>query len=156
MSRRKNHDDLKKVYQISVVVGIAIIASLFVYAIVVLLLKSQSVTAGRLATIQDVRGLRYVFYALSVGIVIILRVLRGLLLRRQSSDTRQTLIGKLQRTSILSMALSEGPAIFGLLLFFLGGMERDFYILLFVSLVLVFMYFPRLKNWEEWLESGGI
>jgi len=152
----ENQVDLKKAHTISLVIGIGIIASLFIYVIVVLLLKSQTAPARRLIEIQDIRILRYILYALSVGTVIILRVLRGLLLRTSSSDTRQTLIRKLQRTSIITMAMSEGPALFGLVLFLLGGSDRDFYVLLFVSLVLIFMYFPRLKNWEAWLELHSI
>ncbi len=145
-----NQDDLRKAYHVSAVVGIAIIASLFIYLVIVFMLRPESLT---LATVQSTESLRYVFYGLSVVIVIVLRLLRGLLLRQQPSDARRVLIGKLQRTSILSMALSEGPAVFGLVLFFLGGMRRDFIILLFVSLVLVFMHFPRLRNWEGWLAS---
>lgn len=146
-----NQDTLKKAYHTSVIVGIAITASLFVYLIVFFMLRTPFLTAERLTAIQNTRNLRYLFYALSVGVVVFLRLLRGFLLKRQLSDTRQVLIAKLQRTSILSMALSEGPAIFGLVLFFLGGLERDFIILLFVSMILVFMYFPRYKNWEAWL-----
>ena len=152
----EHQDDLKKAYNISFVVGIGIISSLFICVIVVLLLKSQPASTMKLAEIQDFRMLRYVLYALSVGTVIILRILRGMLLRTSPSDTRQTLIPKLQRTSIITMAMSEGPAIFGLVLFLLVGSDRDFYILFFVSLVLIFMYFPRLKNWEAWLEVRSI
>ncbi len=148
----ENQDDLKRAYNISLFVGIGIIASLFIYVIVVFLLKSQPAPTWRLPEIQDIRMLRYIFYALSVGTVIILRILRGAFLRKSPSDTRRTLIGQLQRTAIITMAMSEGPALFGLVLFILGGSERDFYVLLFVSLVLVFMYFPRFKNWEDWIE----
>ena len=48
------------------------------------------------------------------------------------------------------------PAIIGLVLFFLGGLYKDFYVLLFVSLVLIFMYFPRLKNWEAYLADRPV
>lgn len=49
------------------------------------------------------------------------------------------------------MVLSEAPGILGLILFLLGGLNIDFYLLLFASLLLVFMYFPRRSGWEEWL-----
>jgi hypothetical protein len=55
--------------------------------------------------------------------------------------------------SMISAALCEVPVILGWVLFFLSGNVRDFYILLFISLVLFVLYFPRFSNWEEWIKA---
>jgi len=73
----ENQDDLKRAYRISLVVGIAILASLFIYAIVVFWFKSWFTPASGSTSIQNIGWLRYIFYALSVGMIILLRVLRG-------------------------------------------------------------------------------
>jgi hypothetical protein len=39
------------------------------------------------------------------------------------------------------------------MLFLVRGLNRDFYALIFVSLILIFMYFPRLASWNEWLKG---
>jgi hypothetical protein len=45
-------------------------------------------------------------------------------------------------------------AIMGLILFLLSGLRRDFYLLLVLSFIFVFLFFPRYSNWEEWVRSN--
>jgi len=144
--------DSRKAFKISAIVSAAMMASLLVYLIFVEFIKAKYDPFLGLVRIQDRLLLRYLFYALSVAVILILRILRGILLKISPKDTALDLIQKLQKTSILTTALCEGPALFGLTLFFLGGFSRDFYLLSFVSLVLLFMYFPRYKNWQDWLK----
>jgi len=61
-------------------------------------------------------------------------------------------LSRLFDLTVLTLCLAEIPALLGLILFLIAGYNRDFYILLFVSLFLLFMYLPRLKNWEDILE----
>jgi hypothetical protein len=51
------------------------------------------------------------------------------------------------------LVLGEIPAILGLGLFLALGNAVDFYILLFASLALTFIDFPRRAAWEEWLRG---
>jgi hypothetical protein len=51
------------------------------------------------------------------------------------------------------MVLAEVPAILGLVMFLIGGSAADFYKLLFASLVLAFIHFPRRSAWEESLKG---
>ncbi|MCK7583580.1 MAG: hypothetical protein MZV65_54010 [Chromatiales bacterium] len=51
------------------------------------------------------------------------------------------------------LVLGEVPAIVGLALFLVSGQALDFYKLLFVSLFLTFLNFPRAGAWEEWLKG---
>lgn len=149
-----NRNDLRRAYRLSAMVGIAMGGSLLIYALVVEIIKNHQAFFPGLVTFHGMRILRYIFYGFSIINVLILRIIRGMLLRKSPTDGHHTLIAKLQKTSILSTALCEGPALCGLILFFLGGMRRDFYFLLIVSLFLFFMYFPRIKNWQAWLEGN--
>ncbi|MHB8055036.1 MAG: hypothetical protein ACYDH3_07305 [Candidatus Aminicenantales bacterium] len=97
--------------------------------------------------------LRYAFYAAAVAFVLLVRWIHGRRMRRiESTDNPDFILNGLSRTSFLALILAEIPAILGLILFLLAGYNRDFYVLLFVSLVLDFMYFPRMKNWEDILQ----
>lgn len=149
----ETENDLKRAYKISAIVGMAIIGSFLIYVVFVEVIASQQVSLLDAMTAANMGMMRYIFYALSIVSVVILRIIRGAMLRKSPTDDRQALIGKLQKTSLLTTALCEGPAIFGLVLFLLGGGRRDFYFLLIVSFILLFMSFPRLKNWESWLEG---
>jgi len=97
---------------------------------------------------------RYLFYFLSAGTIVMIRLMRGLLLGKKRTEDISRAALKLLRTSIITSALSELPALFGFVLFILNGISRDFYILLFISLFLMFMFFPRYSQWKAWAEEG--
>lgn len=145
--------ELKKAHQISLVLHIAFMVTLIIYAFTVEILRRH---------LQDLQGfvedvnrswIRYLFYGLVIAHVFIIRFIRNIFSKRMTSDEERILIGQLSRVSIISSALCEVPAVLGVVLFFIIGTVRDFYVFLFVSLVLFVMYFPRYANWEEWIKT---
>jgi len=148
-------DELKKVFKNTVIVCAAIMAVLPVYILVVEIIKANQKPFLGFVDVHNAVTLRYLFYALAVIQVIIVRVLRGFLLRKPPSASAETLMSRLYKTSILTFALCEVPVIFGLVLFFMGGFYKDFYVLLFVSSFLMFMFFPRYNNWADWLKGNN-
>ena len=94
--------------------------------------------------------LRVLLYLIGAVEIIVIRILRGLVLRKSAHQSGRVLIQKLFRASIISATLSEVPALLGLVLFFLSGQTRDFYILVAVSFALLFIFFPRRQNWMDW------
>ena len=147
----ENRDELKRSYKTASMIGVTIIASLFVYLIVVEVLRMQLKPFRGFAPIPEMTTFRYIFYGLAVLEVLVIRLVQSLLLKHAPGDTVKITVQKLFRATILTVCLSEVPAILGLVLFLIGGLNKDFYALLAVSLVLVFMYFPRLANWEGWV-----
>jgi hypothetical protein len=144
-------NDLQKAYRMAVILASALIASLFIYVAIVEIMRSQQdVFTGYLeGEIKQV--LRYAFYGLAVLQVVIIRLIRGLLLRKTPQEKEVVLIPRILKASLFTQVLAEVPALFGLMLFFLCGMNVDFYVLTFVSLVLMFMFFPRFNNWKDWV-----
>lgn len=145
-------EELRRAHRTASVIGIAIIASLFVFLIIVEILRAKTGPFRGFASHPAMATIRYVFYGLAVIEVLATRLLQGILLRRAPGDDPRTTVLKLARTAVVTLSLSEVPALLGLVLFLLGGLNKDFYALLGVSLVLVFMYFPRLGSWEDWVE----
>jgi len=148
-------DDLKKVFKNTVIICAAIMAVLPVYVLVVEIIKASQKPFLGFVDVQNTVTLRYFFYALAVIQVIIIRILRGFLLRKPPSASAKTLMSRLYTTSILIFALCEVPVLFGLVLFFMSGFYKDFYVLLFVSSFLMFMFFPRYNHWEDWLKGSN-
>jgi hypothetical protein len=144
---------LRKAYRTSSLVGAAVIASLFLYAVVVEVGRAWLKPFLGFARVENALVLRYAFYAAAIVIVISSRILNSLILRKSRQADPKAVIRKLSLAAIVSMTLGEGPAVMGLALFLLGGFSRDFYMLLIVSLFLEFMYFPRLRNWEDYLKD---
>jgi hypothetical protein len=149
----KDLSGLRKAYRASSLVGAAIIVSLFLYAVLVEVGRAWLKPFLGFARVENALVLRYGFYAAAIVIVIFSRILNSLILRKSSQDAPVAIVRKLSLAAIVSMALGEGPAIMGLALFLLGGFSRDFYMLLIVSFFLEFMYFPRLRYWQDYLEN---
>jgi hypothetical protein len=145
--------ELKKKARVALYVAIAEIVSLAVYVAFEEVFRATHKAFVGLAPFSDVRTIRYVFYGLAVLQVIFLRLVRGLVLRKSASESPVSLIRKLFWASLITSALSEVPAILGLILFLLAGLNLDFYALTFVSLILIFMFFPRGAQWSDWIQE---
>jgi F0F1-type ATP synthase membrane subunit c/vacuolar-type H+-ATPase subunit K len=142
--------DLKRVYRTTIIINGALVASLFLYALMVELIRSQfKPFPGLLVSGLRHQTLRYLFFGAAVGAVVLVRLAGRTLLKVTPGEDHHHLISRLSRTAVITSALGELPAVLGFVLFLLTGFSRDFYLLLFVSLFLEFMYFPRLKVWQD-------
>ncbi len=146
-------DELRDHLRSVTLVAAAIIASLLLYLGLVEILRALNKPFHGFAVIANFRPLRYAVFGTAAADIILLRVLRSLLLRKRPGEDAKTALHRLQRAAIVTMVLGEIPGILGLGLFLLGGYNIDFYVLLFASLLLVFMYFPRRAAWEDWLRN---
>ena len=146
-------DDLKKTHNVAFVVNVAIIGTLILYAVVIEILRKQLAPFQGLAEITNVSFLRYILYGIAILTIFLIRVIRGMLLRKPSSEDFYLLRSRLLQTSLITAALCEIPAILGLILFLLTASLRDYYQLAGVSFILVFLHFPRYGNWEAWIKN---
>ena len=146
-----NQDELQRHLKTVALIAVSIIVSLLAYLGIAEFIRARFRPFHGFMPVADLRSLRYVIFGLAVVTIILVRLLRQVLLRKSPHDDDKTALHRLQRATLVTLVLSEVPGILGLVLFLLGGLNIDFYFLLFASLVLVFMYFPRRSGWEEWL-----
>lgn len=144
-------DELRRRIKNLTLVGITVVSSLLVYLGLAEFIRYHFRPFHGFVAIPDAQRLRYVVFALAVLSVILIRVLRPALLRKKAGEDLKMTLHRLDRAALLTLVLAEVPALLGLGLFLLRGFNVDFYILLFASLLLVFMYFPRRSSWQEWL-----
>ena len=149
---------LRRAFKSASMIGLGMIVSLAAYLAIVELVRARlSPFLGFLSGSMPPGTrpiLRYAFFGAAVLCVAIVRLVNSRMMRKAAaSGDPAAATGILFRTNAVVLCLSEIPAILGLVLFLLAGYNRDFYVLLFVSLVLFFMYFPRLKNWEDTLQN---
>jgi hypothetical protein len=142
--------DLKKSFRPALIVALAMLVSLAAYIVLALLLKASRPNHRPLLQPETANLVRLGFYGLSILQVIIIRVMRGLFFQKSPGLSAASLGRRLMLVSIITSVFSEVPALLGFILFLLAGLTRDLYVLVFVSLVLMFMFFPRLSYWEEW------
>ena len=146
-------DELRIHLKSVTLIATAIIASLVVYLGLVEVLRAVYRPFRGFATIANIQQLRYAVFGAAAAVIVLIRLLRPRLLRKAPREDAKTALHRLQRAAIMTMVLGEIPGILGLGLFLLSGYNIDFYALVFASLLLVFMYFPRRTAWEEWLRD---
>jgi hypothetical protein len=156
-------DEPRLAFRRTVFIVATIFATIVAYAVLVEVLRAalkpfhgfSQIPLGRFQTV------RLLGYGLAILAIVFLRLIRGRLLRVRAGEPAPAVLMRLMRTAILTSVLAEWPALCGLILFLLLGLTRDFYILLAVSLVVEFMFFPRRAAWDEILaqatpaRSGG-
>jgi hypothetical protein len=145
--------DLKRIFRTTAVTCGAVTAGLFVYVLVVEFIKSRFGPFGGFLSGFPLQSLRYVLYGAAVGSVIIVRFASKALTRILPGEGVLRSGQRLSRASVITAMLAEVPAVLGFVLFFLSGFTRDFYVLLFASLFLEFMYFPRFNVWQDLIKA---
>lgn len=153
--------DLKKAYKLSMIIGLVMIGSLLIYASVVELIKTQNIMPRGLAVAPDVVALlRYVLLGVTVLELFAIRYLNQTILSAEVRVQQSSVMGpfnpevqKLITAAIVTFALCESVAIYGLVLFLLGRNTTDFYLFLIISFFYFIVFFPRYGTWEEWLQE---
>jgi hypothetical protein len=141
--------ELDKAFSAAKFSAVALAVCPFLYLILVEIIRARFRPFSGFAEISDPRTLRYSFFAAAVVLVIMNRIINGRLLKRGAQgDHPEAMIRALYRSSVFAMTFAEMPALIGLALFFIKGLNQDFYVLLLASLILLFMYFPRRKSWQ--------
>jgi len=146
-------DELRSHLKSATLIATAIIASLVIYLGLVEVLRAVYRPFRGFATLANIQQLRYAVFGAAVAVIVLIRILRPRLLRKAPLEDAKTALHRLQRAAIMTLVLGEIPGILGLGLFLLSGYNIDFYVLVFASLLLIFMYFPRRTAWEEWLRD---
>lgn len=131
----------------------AMVVTLLVYAGIVHLLQ-QTGWSGRAAA-DALPLIRWILYALGAAEFLVVLVARSRALSAEGLEDAarrggaEAALGLLQTRLVVLLALAESVAIYGLVLFLLGGSLRDFYVLWAAGLVAQLVLTPRRELWDE-------
>jgi hypothetical protein len=130
-------------------IGLAMIASVFVYAGVVELIKWQMAPFNGFARLDPGTAslLKYVFIGIAAAQYGIIKVVQKILPAKSADN--------LPQTAIITFALCESVAVLGLSLFLLAGQPTDFYIFMAISLGFFYLFFPKYEQWEAVVKGAG-
>jgi hypothetical protein len=98
--------------------------------------------------------LRIAFFVVAGVVIFTTTIIKGVLLRSAPPDAAGR-VARLRTATIVALALSEMPAIFGLVLIMLGSTRQDFYMLLAISGYMMVRHFPRRGAWEDYVQRGS-
>ena len=147
------HEEIRRHLRPAAMVGTAILASLALYLVLVEVFRSVLRPFRGFAAGMPLQPFRLAAFGSAAAVILMILLLRPRLLGRRGQEDVPSALGRLQKSSIVILVLGEIPSIVGLGLFLAGGNAVDFYKLLFASLVLTFIDFPRRTAWEEWLKG---
>jgi F0F1-type ATP synthase membrane subunit c/vacuolar-type H+-ATPase subunit K len=153
--------DLRKAYKTTVIIGLAMMASLLVYLIVVESIKKQHDPFGGFSPMPEaIATLRYALLGVAVMEFFLIQLLNKLMLSAKAPIQKTPGNGqfgpevqKLMSAAIVIFALCESVAIYGLVLFLIQGNSNDFYIFLLISLFYFSIFFPKYSAWEAWVKE---
>ena len=153
-------DKLRDAYRRTSIVGMAMLASLFMYLVVAMAIQTTQDPFEGFASFEGGELIRNVFLALSLIQIIAIKIIKSRALSipsptpaHGSPTDPSRLAGILATSSIVNFALAESIAVYGLVLFLLNGSSTDFYIFLGLSFLAFVMFFPRYEQWEELAKS---
>ena len=144
-------DELSQAYRTTVILAVAMIVSILVYAGVVELLPRLARGSAPAAEPETVELLRKIFRGLGLANFLALAWLgsRG----RRPVGEAVARLAKLKTLTTVGLALAESIALYGLVLFLLSRDSIDFYYLLLVSLLSFIVVFPRHDRFREALND---
>ncbi len=149
-------DDLRIFLRPASIAAAGIMASLAIYLGLVEVLRAVNRPFRGFAAAAaggSLQPLRLAAFGAAAAIVLLILILRHRLFAVDPRQERRSALARLQKASLTVLVLGEIPAVLGLGLFLIGGNVVDFYILLFASLALTFIDYPRRAVWEEWLKG---
>lgn len=160
-------NDLRKAYRTTAITGLVLMGSLLIYTSLVEMVAQGTipVNGGTMMGADHLNTLKYVLLIIAALFFFLIDIVQKAILTsaRSSSDThRKTAdpqagldfaIRRLATAAVVVFALCETPAIFGLVLFFLGKNSTDYYLFMFISLFFFSVKFPKYSLWEGWVRK---
>jgi F0F1-type ATP synthase membrane subunit c/vacuolar-type H+-ATPase subunit K len=141
----------------AVIIGFAMLFGVFAYAgIVEFISRSKAPFTGYAPLpAEDFSLLRLLLLGAALvslaGIPFIRRrILSAQVKAGSPAGTEQSAADRLTAVCVVTLALCESIAIYGLVLFLLNGARQEFYAFFCLSLAAFMVNFPRVERWQEW------
>jgi uncharacterized integral membrane protein len=145
--------DLDRACRQAQLIGGALVLAIGTYAFVVEMLRTNQAPFLGFSPRAPLGLLRLVFAIVTVVILVVVNVVRKQMVAGPAAG-RAPLPQRLLTASIVALAMCEAIAIYGLVLFLLGGQRADFYGFAALALVGFAVYFPRRSQWEAWAQQA--
>ena len=146
-------DELARVCRQAQLIGGMLVLTVAMLASVVEMLRTNQAPFLGFSPRAPLGLLRLVFAIMAVLVLVIVNVVRKQIVAGPAAG-RAPLPQRLLTASIVALAMCEAIAIYGVVLFLLGGQRTDFYGFAAFALVGFAVYFPRRSQWEAWAQQA--
>lgn len=153
----REKEELRKGFRIIMVVWIAMLVSLAAYAAIAHIMVAYEMARDSLGATLGM--LKNILYLTAIATLLLTPVVRKAVLKSQggaygksgmwSSGRVGAAVGKYMSALIVSLALAESIAIYGLVLFLMGDNLATLYTFIVVSTAAMLFYRPRMEEIEN-------
>ncbi len=147
-------EKMRNAYRTSLYFHLAVMVSLLLYIAVVELIGARISASAATVGSNYLSSLRYIFYGVTIVVIFTIRRVSSAFKVKPRTGKIERSIQRMLRVSIAITVLCEIPAMLGFIYFLLKGGKRDFYYLIILSGVLLFLYFPKYSKWQPFTETG--
>jgi len=144
---------LHEAYQKTVKYAWALVVDLFLMILAVEIIHRWFKPFEGFFRIQSLDKVRVIFYAVGLAQIFMIKWAANLPLKKDETGNFETAFSQLKMSSFIIYGLCEVTALLGLALFLMDGFRLHFYVFLTFSLFYFVLYFPRFREWEEWVEK---
>ena len=150
-----SRETLQQQFKVTNYIGLAMIGSVFIYAAIVLAIDHGYVPLGipPAANNPVFTQLKYILLIISIIFYFIIRLLQNRLPKFLKNQPRA---GILPTVSLITWALCEAVAIYGLVLFILTWNRNDFFLFMAISLLYFYLFYPKYADWERLLSQDSV
>ncbi len=142
------NDAMEKSFKVLQMIWIFMLCSVMVYVVICNLLQGKLEIMNGDSAIP-VELIRNILLGISVIELLGLKFLRSKLLSLKPGMTMENGAQKYMVTSIISFAICESVAIFGMVVFLLGDMINILYVFAGISILGLFYYKPSREEYED-------
>ncbi len=121
-------------------IGLAMIASVFLYAIIVLGIDQGYLLYKVPAGSNIFTTIKYILLVLAILQYFVINFFQKFSLKS---------VAYLPPAAIITFALCEAVSIYGIVVFFLTGHANDFFIFMVISLLYFYLFYPKYADWER-------
>ena len=144
-------DELARACRHAQLIGAMLVLSLVTYAFVAETIRTQQAPFIGFVPAAPIGAFRVVLAGMAAVNLLVARIIpRNIRARRAAGPAAQRLL----TASVVALAMCEAIAIYGFVLFLLGGRRTDFYAFAALSLLGFAWHFPRLSQWEAWAHQA--
>lgn len=156
-------DDLGRGCRHAQLLGIELVLCVGIYGYVIETIRTVYAPFTGFFPVARLDLLRILLAAMAVATFVVIRLIVPKLLAEQVRGVEvlghpraSAVVKKLFTVSVVALAMCEGIAIYGVVLFMIGGYRADFYGFAAFSLVAFAIHFPRRSQWEEWAREHAL
>jgi len=152
-------DDLARGYRQAQAIAAMLILTLGSYAYIVEMIRTQRAPFAGFVPTSPIGLLRPALAVMAVLGLVFAKTMRSNILAGRTgagvaAPRVMPVVPQLLTASVVTLAMCEAIAIYGVVLFLLGGQRSDFYGFAAGAFLALAVYFPRRSLWEAWAHQA--